>query len=392
MRTWTGLAGAWGVSVFALAATASLASAQDSTKTAPAVVIAPVKNEDVTQKESFVGRVEAIQTLDVQARVEGYIEQVAFQEGAQVKAGDLLFSLDKGPYEAALAESEASLKSSEAALEGAQAKLKDADLTYERQSTLLKSNTVSQAAVDQAQASRDEAAANVDSANASIAQSKANIQSAQLNLSYTDIATPIDGRIGKANFTLGNLVNTSSGTLATVNQMDPIRVVFSIADRTYLQVVEQLKGTSPDKDFRKDFTPTIELANGSAYEYPGEISFVDNQVDQSTGTIAVRANFKNPNFELVPGQFVEVTVQVGAKKTLPVVPVSAILQDKDGAYVLTVDKDNRAQIRRIKTGEHFDSKVAVESGLQEGDTIIVQGIQKVSAGEVVKPQTAASGS
>ncbi|MCT8971994.1 efflux RND transporter periplasmic adaptor subunit [Microbaculum marinisediminis] len=390
MRTGTNLARVCGIAALALAASGALA--QDSTKTAPAVVVAAVKNEDVTTRESFVGRVEAIQSVDLQARVEGYVEEVAFQEGALVKTGKLLFSLDKGPYEASLAEAQAALKSAEASLEGGKAKLKDADLTLERQQTLIKSNTVSQAMVDQAQASRDEAAANVDSANASIAQANANIQSAQLNLSYTEIASPIDGRIGKANYTKGNLVNTASGTLATVIQMDPIRVVFSISDRTYLQVVEQLKKTSPDKDFRDDFRPTIQLANGDEYQYPGQISFIDNTVDKSTGTIAIRANFKNPDYELVPGQFVEVTVQVGATQLLPVIPVSAILQDKDGPYVLMVDTDNRAQIRRIKTGEHFDNKVAVTGGLEQGDTIIVEGIQKVTAGEAVKPQTASSGS
>jgi len=374
-----------GVSVLVLAGVPAASFAQDSGAAPPPVVIvSPVKNKDVTRQTTYVGRVEAIQQTNIQARVEGYIDKVDFNEGAEVKTGDLLFSLDKGTYQAALAGAQAELKNAQASLAGAKAALQASDLTLERQTTLLKSNTVSQAAVDQAQAARDEDAAKVESGEAQIAQAQADIQSAQLNLSYTDITSPIDGRIGKANFTKGNLVNTNSGTLATVVQMDPIRVVFSIADRDYIQIVQSVDGT-PNEDIRKEYVPTITLPTGKPYDHKGEVSFVDNTVDASTGTIAVRANFDNPKYVLVPGQFVSVSVRLGKSEILPVVPSGAVLEDKDGPYVMVVDKDNKAQIRRITTGQTSGPDVAVTGGLAQGEMVITEGIQKVSAGETVKP-------
>ena len=365
--------------------------AQSSNAPPPAVIVAPVKNEDITQRAQYVGYVEAIQQTDIEARVEGFIESVDFTEGSHVSTGDKLFTLDKGTYEAALASAQAELQSGEASLAGAKATLQAADLNLERQKTLVKSNTVSQATVDDAQASRDADAAQVDQAEASISSAKADIETAQLNLSYTDIVSPIDGRIGKAMYTKGNLVSTSSGTLATVVQMDPIRVVFSVPDRDYIQVIETTR-EMPDEAVRHEFAPTIVLPTGKEYEFPGTISFVDNTVDSSTGTIAIRADFKNPEDILVPGQFVTVNVKIGQTKVAPVVPQSAVLEDKDGNYVLTLDSQDRVQITRIKTGITVGQDIEVTDGLRQGDTIITEGIQRVQPGIVVKPTTAAASS
>lgn len=364
----------------------------------PAVIVAPVKDEQISQTAQYVGRVQAIQQTDLKARVEGFLKAVDFQEGALVKSGELLYQIETGPYEAALAGAQAALAAGEAAQAGAQAALNQSDLTLERQKTLLKSNTVSQAVVDQAQAARDEAYAQVQSAEAQIASANAQIQTAQLNLSYTKVISPIDGRIGKTNYTIGNLVSPSSGTLATVVQMDPIRVVFSIAEREYVDVVERVRAEmkdgqpDPDKDVRSDFVPELVLPNGETYDSKGTISFVDNQVDPQTGTIAVYADFANPAYVLVPGQFVTVTVEIGQPQTLPVIPAGAVLQDKQGPYVLVVGTDDRAQIRRIETAKKTASGWAVSKGLTQGETIIVDGIQKVQPGMVVNPQTASSAS
>jgi len=365
--------------------------AQSSNAPPPAVVVAPVKNEDITQRAQYVGYVEAIQQTDIEARVEGFIEAVDFTEGSHVSTGDKLFTLDKGTYQAALASAEAELQSGQASLAGAKATLQAADLNLERQKTLVKSNTVSQATVDDAQASRDADAAQVQQAEASISSAKADIETAQLNLSYTDIVSPIDGRIGKALYTKGNLVDTSSGTLATVVQMDPIRVVFSVPDRDYIQVLETTKDM-PDEAVRKEFAPSIVLPTGKDYEFPGTISFVDNTVDSSTGTIAIRADFKNPHDILVPGQFVTVNVKIGQTKVAPVVPQSAVLEDKDGNYVLTLDSNDRVQITRIRTGITVGQDIEVTDGLVQGDTIITEGIQRVQPGIVVKPTTAPASS
>ncbi len=357
---------------------------------APAVVVQTVKNEEVSKSTQFVGRVQAIQQTELKARVEGFLEEVMFREGALVTNGEQLYQIETGPYEASLAAAQAALAQGNAAKAGAEATLQDADLTLERQKTLLKSNTVSQAMVDKAQADRDNAYANLQNAEAQIASANAQIESAQLNLSYTKVMSPIDGRIGKTNYTKGNLVSPSSGTLSTVVQMNPMRVVFSISDRDYVQVVETANGASdtPNLDVKEDFVPNLVLPNGHDYPDKGKISFIDNEVDPNTGTIAVYADFPNKDFVLVPGQFVSVKITMGQPKMMPVVPAGAVLQDKQGPYVLVIDKDNRAQIQRIKTADKMQTGWAVASGLQQGDTIIVDGIQKVKPGEVVKPTTA----
>lgn len=369
------------------------AAAQQSGQSAPppAVVVATVKDEEISQSAQFVGRIQAIQQVALQARVEGFLEEVDFQEGALVKNGELLYQIETAPYEAALAGAQASLAAGNAAQASAQAALTDADLTLERQKSLLKSGTASQAAVDKAQSVRDQNYAQLQGALAQIAEANAQIQTAQLNLGYTKVTSPIDGRIGKTNYTQGNLVNPASGTLSTVVQMNPIRVVFSIAERDYVNVVED-RAETPNVDMRDDFVPSLLLPNGKVYDQKGQISFVDNQVDPQTGTIAVYADFANEDYELVPGSFVTVTVEVGKPQSLPVIPAGAVLQDKDGPYVLVVDTDDRAQIRRIETAKKTSTGWAVSKGLTQGETIIVDGIQKVRPGMVVSPQTAQTAS
>ena len=356
-----------------------------------AVTVAQVEAQDITRSASFVGNTRAIQQVALKARVEGFLEQVAFQEGALVKNGQLLYQIETAPYDAALAGAQASLAAGKAAQASAQAAYKETEVTLGREKTLLKTQTVSQAVVDKAQADRDEAYAQLQGAESQIASANAQIDEAQLNLSYTKITSPIDGRIGKTNYTQGNLVNPQSGTLATVVQMDPMRVVFSMADRDYVNAAKTLH-TPPDAAVQDEFVPLIVLPNGEAYPQKGKIAFVDNEVDQTTGTIAVYADFPNPDFVLVPGQFVSVTVDIGKPQSLPVVPAGAILQDKQGPYVLIVDKDNRAQIRRIETADKTATGWAVSKGLTQGETIIVDGIQKVRPGMVVNPQPAPAAS
>ena len=258
-----------------------------------------------------------------------------------------------------------------------------------RQQELLRTAAVSQSTVDQAQANRDNAQAQVDQAKAQILLMQSQLQTAQLNLSYTDVKSPIAGRIGKANITEGNLVSPQSGALATVVQTDPIRVVFSISDREYLEVVRALKPNS--QGFPTDtsaYQPKLRLPDGTDYDQLGKIAFLDNTIDPATGTIAVYAEFANPQLKLVPGQFVQVTVQAGESVELPVVPASAILQDQQGAYVFGLGEGNRAEIRRVTLGQRVGTDWAVTAGLAQGEMVIVSGIQKVQAGVAVTPQPA----
>jgi membrane fusion protein (multidrug efflux system) len=360
----------------------------------PAVIVAPVVQQDVTQSFQYVGRIQAIQTLNLVARVEGFLTGVLFQEGSHVKAKQALYTIEKAPFQAQLDQANGQLAAANAQLAGANASLAEAQLTLDRQIALVKSGAVSQAVQDTAQAQRDKAAADVESAKASIAQANAQIETANLNLSYTDIASTIDGRIGKTNVTQGNLVNTATGTLATVVQIDPMRVVFSISEAQYTQVAKELQtardtaGAHPES-----FIPTILLSDGSEYPQAGKIAFIGNEISTSTGTLPVYADFPNPAELLLPGGFVTISVKQDTKQESLVVPIAAVLEDKDGQYVLTVDAQNRAQQTRITTGTQTGTNYTVTGGLTQGQVIIVEGVQKVRPGMVVDPrqmQTATS--
>lgn len=369
---------------------ASAAIAQGAPASGPPIVeTAAVKIASVTAKTEFVGSVVAAQQVALMARVEGFLDAVNFAEGSFVKADSIAFVIEKDTYQAAVEGAQAQLDSAIAAEAGAEANLKLQDINLVRQKELLKTNAVPQSTVDQAQATRDSAAADVDQAKAQIALMRSQLQTAQLNLSFTDVKSPIAGRIGKANITEGNLVTPQSGPLATVVQTDPIRVVFSISDREYLEVIKAVKpdnsGIAADAG---NYQPKLTLPDGSEYDQPGKIAFVDNTIDPTTGTIAVYADFANPQLKLVPGQFVQVTVQGSESVNLPVVPASAILQDQQGAYVFGLGDGNKAQIRRVTLGQRVGTDWAVTSGLANGEIVIVSGIQKVQAGVVVTPQPA----
>lgn len=353
------------------------------------VETAAVKLMSVTSKTEFVGSVVAAQQVALTARVEGFLDSVNFTEGSFVKAESIAFEIEKDTYQAAVEGAQASLQSAVAAEAGAEANLRNADITLQRQKQLVKTDAVPQSTVDQAQATRDGMAAQVDQAKAQISLMQSQLTTAQLNLSYTDVRSPIAGRIGKALITDGNLVSPQTGTLATVVQTDPIRVVFSISDREYLAVIKTLKpdntGIAADASA---FSPKLKLPDGTEYDQPGKIAFIDNTIDPTTGTIAVYAEFANPKLKLVPGQFVDVTVQAGESVELPVVPAAAILQDQEGAYVFGLGDGNRAEIRRVTLGQRVGTDWAITGGLTNGEMVIVSGIQKVKAGMTVTPQPA----
>lgn len=363
----------------------------------PAVTVAPVVDQDVTRKIQFVGNIQAIQQLDVKARVEGFLTQVAFDEGAYVKEGQLLYQIDPAPFQASLDAANAELASAKAQLASNQANLTQKQITLDRQLSLVKSGTVSQAVVDSATADRDMASAQVQSAQASIQQAQAQVETAKINLGYTTMTSAISGRIGKTKYTVGNLVNTGSGTLDTVVQMDPIRVVFSIPEKDYVLLTRriaegaktQAQATavteSGDTDLGNKFTPTLMLPDGSTYDKTGKMEFINNQVDTNTGTVSVFATFSNPDSLLLPGQYVTVTVQEGDVKKVPVISQAAILQDAQGSYVYVVGTDNRAVIRRVTTGTQIGTSIAIQSGLISGEMVIVDGVQKVRPGIVVTP-------
>jgi membrane fusion protein (multidrug efflux system) len=252
---------------------------------------------------------------------------------------------------------------------------------------LIKKGDTSQTAFDQAKAARDEAAANVAKAKASEQQAQAGVDNAEINLGYTTIVSPIAGRIGATAVTEGNLVSANSGTLATVAQLDPIRAVFSVPSAELVRLQKEV-GASTSAETRAAFVPEIMLPDGTRYDHPGTVAFADNQVDAATGTVAIYANFPNPEAMLLPGQFVTVLVHRATQKRMPVVPAAAVQRTRDGAQVYVVDGDDRVQLRNVELGPSVDGGYAVTSGLSDGELVIVSGLQKVKPGMTVAPSGA----
>lgn len=358
-----------GLLAIALAAATPL-GAQDAPP--PAVVVTPVVVRDVTPSREFMGRVEAIQAVDVRALVQGILQQVAFHEGQDVKAGQLLFAIEPSAYQAALAAAQAQLAR-------AQATLQQAEQNLAREQELRSRGVAAQAVLEQAIAQRGTAAADV-------ALAQANVQTAQINLGYTRISAPFAGRIGQALVTMGNLVGPSTGPLARIVQLDPIRVVYSVDDRTLLEV-QQRRGTGAER-LTAQYVPRLRLSDGQMFGGDGRVDFVGNEVDPATGTVPIRAAFANPQGFLLPGQFVTVVVRPAETANRLVVPVTAVQEDRQGKFVLVVGPDDRVQERRITADRQFEQDWVVDQGLRQGENVIVQGLQKVRPGMVVHAEPA----
>ncbi len=332
----------------------------------PAVGVVTVESRGITPSLAFIGRVKAIETYQVRARVEGFLEKVAFTDGQHVNTGDLLYQIEKTQYVAAVEQAKANVAAAEAVARNAQ-------LAYNRAADLVKTSAGTQATVDQTRA-------NLDSAKATILQNQAALTIANENLGYTDITSPITGRVGFTAVTLGNLVNAATGVLATVVSDDPIYVEFPVSMR---QIADLAALHKSDVTHGTDIKVHATLANGKTYDQVGDWSFVSNQVDQQTDTVPVRATFPNPQRALVDGAFVTVKVEEGAPQTRLVIPRSALQLDQIGVYVLIVDNDKKVQVRRVQTAEAVNTEIAIASGLQAGDKVIIDGIQKVRPGQVV---------
>jgi membrane fusion protein (multidrug efflux system) len=339
----------------------------------PAVSVVELMPQDVTPSAQFVGRVIAIDTVDLRARVAGFLERgssslprALFREGAEVKKGDLLYLIEQPPFEAEVAVAKAQVAQAEA-------NLAEANATLERVQEAVKSGAVSRQELDQATAAAQEGQAQVLAA-------KAQLQIAEINLGYTEVYAPIDGRIGRTAFTFGNLVGPDSGVLATIVSQDPIYVTFPVSTRIILDARKRAAETGQPAEF----VVRAQLPDGTMYDRPGKVNFLDIRADQTTDTITVRAEFPNPEQLLVDGQFVNVTVEREKPKLRLAIPQSALQVDQAGSYVLVVNGQDQVEQRRIQTGQAFEGNLVVQSGLEAGDRVIVEGIQKVRPGEKVE--------
>jgi len=334
----------------------------------PAVVVAPATVRDVAASAEFVGRTEAFREVDLRARVQGFLIARNLQEGTTVDGGDLLFEIDPAEFRAAV-------QSAEAEVERARATYQAAINDLERARTLVERGNISQSEVDKRAAEAGRAEADIKAAEAAL-------QRARLDLGYTEIHAPIPGRIGESAYDVGNLVGPESGVLATIIDLDPIYVTFPVSERDYLAYQKE--------ENKPDITPRIRLADRSVYPHEGEIAFLDNRVDPTTGTIRVRGTFPNPDGLLLPGQYVGVLLTLGQPRPRTVVAQAAVQENQAGRFVLVVGSDNRVEARQIETGERVGTDWVVESGLEPGEMVVVEGLQKVRPGGEVQPSRAAA--
>ncbi len=319
------------------------------------VGVITAERKPVTKSQDFVGRVEAVQRVEVKARITGYLEKVTFKEGDLIKEGAPLYDIEKGLFQAAVEQAEGELTKSKAAKVLTEVQLQRAeDLLAKGSGTPV---------------ARDQALASDQSAQGAILVDEANLQIAKINLGYASITSPITGKVGKTNITKGNVVTPQSGRLTVIVSQDPMYVTFPVSQREFLRI--QKAGKILDVTGIK---PTLLFADGSAYKYPGKINFVDVTVDRATDTVLARASFPNPDFALIDGQLVRVALESGTTEEKIVIPQSALISDQEGVYVF-IASDGKAAIRRVKPGSPSGTGVIIDQGLTGGEQVIVEGIQ-----------------
>lgn len=338
----------------------------------PQVGVVKVTPEPIAVTTELPGRLEASRTAQVRARAAGIVLERTFREGSEVKAGDVLFRIDPAPLRAAL-------NTANAQLARAEANLKQARARADRYAPLVKSNAISRQDYDDAVAARDQAVAEV-------AAAKAAVETARLNLGYATVTAPIDGRIGRALVTEGALVGQGEVTpLATIQQIDPLYVNLTQSSAELLRwrralAEGQVQGLSAD-----EAKVILITEDGHEHPYPGRLLFSDITVDQSTGAVTLRAEVPNPERLLLPGMYVRARLEQGLTNAAIAVPQQAVSRNSQGASVMVVDGDGMAALRPVEVGRAHGSKWVINAGLQAGDHVIVDGLQKVRPGAPVTP-------
>ncbi len=339
------------------------------------VKVTAITMENANRPEKYVGHVEAVVSINLQARVEGYLEKVNFREGSFVQEGKLLYVIEQDPYKARLDSAKAKVIQAEADLFKAE--------NFLRRLRSAQPQSVSETDIDDAKAA-------MDSARGKLQEAKANLKLASIDLDYTTIEAPMSGRIGKSFYKKGDLVSPSSEPLAEIVSMDPIRVLFSVSEK-HLCIIQKAFSDTKNHEDRCFLSVQIKFPDKTAYAQNGKIEFIDNKMDPDTGTIAVWALFDNPAGRLVPGQYVNVFVQSAEPDMQPAVPQVAVQRDRQGDFVFVVDAKNQVEKRTIRTGVIIGDKYIVKAGISKGEKVIVQGIQKVSPGMIVKTETEEKG-
>ncbi|NIB39356.1 efflux RND transporter periplasmic adaptor subunit [Pseudomaricurvus alkylphenolicus] len=338
----------------------------------PAVSVIEVGSQEVGEYWEAVARTEAYKSVDLKARVEGVITKRLFIEGQDIDKDQLLFEIDRANYEAKLEEAEANLKS-------AQAERKRTARDYERGKDLRPKGYISQSDLDTL-------ASNAAKASASEKAAEAALHNAQVNLDYTHIRAPFEGTIGTVRYNVGNLVGPNSDPLATLIQDNPIYANFQIDEKSYITYIQEFIKEYGDTTPPQDLTSiTLMLPNGTSHTHKGRINYAGIEVNPTTGSVELRAEFPNPDRIVRPGLYATLVIESTESARLPVIPQYAVQQGQQGRFVLVVDDSNRVKSRAIQVGRRIESLWVVTSGLKEGDRLIVDGLQKVRSGVIVQP-------
>lgn len=341
----------------------------------PEISVAVPLQQAVTPYEELTGNTVAFATVDLVARVEGFLISQNYVDGSFVKKGDLLFMIEQTMYKA-------KVKEAEAQLDGAKASLVQAEAEFTRQETLLRQNVSAQNTYDQAKAKRDNARANVENA-------EGNLTIAQTNLGYTTVQAPFDGIVTKHLVSVGELVGASTATkLATIVQLDPIYVEFNMSEQDVLQIRENIENRRLTVEELSKIPLNVGLMNEEGYPHQGNLNYVSPEVDANTGTVLVRGLFKNPNRDLVPGFFTRIQVPqgLGAQQVL-LIPNRVIAEDQAGKYVLIVNKDNVVEQKHIVVGQLLVGGIRViKSGLKADDRIVLSTSGRAIPGAKIVPK------
>jgi RND family efflux transporter MFP subunit len=332
---------------------------------APLVGVETADEASLNPPEEFIGHVEPIKDVDLRAQIDGYVKGIHFQEGAFVKTGDLLFTIDPESYEAAVSLRRADVAKAQAELDRAERFQKRLEASDTRGIT---------------QSDLDTARSAVAQGQAAVQQAEANLRLAEIDLKHTRIEAPIDGRIGRTVANIGDYVSPSLGTLVRIVQTAPIRVVFSVTDRDYLRMRENIADDAIEKTLRI----RLRLPTGTIPEETGLRDFENNEMSTETATLPVRVRFANAKGLLVPNGYVTVLVDQPNAKKYPVVSQTALTTDKEGTFLYVVDKDGKAQMRRVTCGTADNGRVEIRSGIAAGERVIVQGVMKTKPGQPVQ--------
>jgi len=344
-------------------------SAEPPAPPPPAVEFYEAGLADVITSAEFVARLRAREDTAIQAQVSGTIVERNFNEGEKVEKGALLYRIDPRPFEAALSSAQAQMSNARTSLEVAQRNLA-------RGEELAPDGYISQAELDKLQGDRDQAIAAVENA-------KAAVENAQINLEFTRIKAPFAGVTGTSQVSIGDLVSPQTGVLVTLVQSDPMLADFEVSERAIANAMKANREALAQGEEPVHYTPTLLLVTGDEYPEKGEIDYASNRVNASTGTVTITARFPNPRGGLVPGQFVRLRLQRGEPEQRLLVPQQSVLEDMQGRYVFVVDGENKVARKNLTLGQRHGVMWVVESGLDAGDRVILNGIQKVRSGMAV---------